>query len=142
MVQGNVTVPRGAWCDLVDTSVAGNVLVGGTGVRIAGSTIKGSLVALGVRAAADPLSSGANVICNTTVGGSVIVRGSSRSAPWNLGLCGPNTIDGSVTFSQNAAAGNVLSGNTVRGDLACAGSGSVTASNNKVKGRAEGQCAA
>ncbi len=142
MVQGNVTVPRGAWCDLVDTSVAGNVLVGGTGVRIAGSTIKGSLVALGVRAAADPLSSGANVICNTTVGGSVIVRGSSRSAPWNLGLCGPNTIGGSVTFSQNAAAGNVLSGNTVRGDLACAGSGSVTASNNKVKGRAEGQCAA
>jgi hypothetical protein len=111
-------------------------------VRIAGSTIKGSLVAVGVRAAADPLSSGANVICNTTVGGSLVVRGSSGSAPWSMGLCGGNTIGGSVTFSQNAAAGNLLSGNTVRGDLTCSGSGSVTASDNKVKGRAEGQCAA
>jgi hypothetical protein len=24
-VQGNVTVPRGGWCDLIDTSVAGNL---------------------------------------------------------------------------------------------------------------------
>ena len=39
MVQGNVVVPPGSWCDLVDTSIAGNLLVEGTGVRVTGSTI-------------------------------------------------------------------------------------------------------
>ena len=43
MVQGNVIVPPGAWCDVIDTSVAGNLLVSGTGFRIAESTIGGNL---------------------------------------------------------------------------------------------------
>ena len=34
-VQGDVVVPPGAWCDVIDSSVAGSVLVSGTGVRIA-----------------------------------------------------------------------------------------------------------
>src|SRR6202000_505644 len=84
-VQGNVVVPAGSWCDMIDTTVAGNVTVDGSGLRIAGSTIKGDLTATGVRGAADPLSSGANVVCDTTVGGNVAIIGSGRSAPWNIG---------------------------------------------------------
>jgi beta-glucosidase len=94
MVQGNVTVPPGDWCDMIDTSVAGNLLVNGTGIRVAGSTIDGNIVIGNARGAADPLSSGINVVCNTTVRGRIFSRGSSRSAPWNLGLCGKNTVQG------------------------------------------------
>jgi beta-glucosidase len=140
MVEGNLTVPRGDWCDLVDTSVAGNLHVSGTGVRLAGSTIDGNLVISHVVGADDPLSSGTNVICNTTVDGNLVLRGSSRSAPWNLGLCGGNTIKGGLVFSGNAADGNVLAGNTVGGSMLCTGSGSVSAAANKVKGRVQGQC--
>jgi beta-glucosidase len=94
MVQGNVTVPPGDWCDMIDTSVAGDLLVNGTGIRVAGSTIDGDIVIGNARGAADPLSSGINVVCNTTVRGHIFSRGSSRSAPWNLGLCGKNTVQG------------------------------------------------
>ena len=140
MVQGNVTVPRGAWCDLIDTSVAGNLQVNGSGIRIAGSTIKGSLDIDGVRDAADPLSSGTNVVCNTTVGGNLTLQGSARSAPWNLGLCGSNHIHGDVTFAGNAASGNSLTGNSIGGNLVCLSNGSIATSGNTVKGRTEGQC--
>jgi beta-glucosidase len=141
MVQGNVTVPPGAWCDLIDTSVAGNLQVNGSGIRIADSTIKGNLDISNVRDAADPLSSGTNVVCNTTVNGNVALQGSSHSAPWDLGLCGANTVKGNVTFNANAASGNSLTGNTIGGNLVCLNNGSVAASGNKVKDRAEGQCA-
>jgi beta-glucosidase len=99
MVQGNLTVPPGDWCDLIDTSVAGNLEISGTGVRIAGSTIGGSVEIDHVIAADDPLSAGTNVICNTTVDGSLVLRGSGRFAPWNLGLCGANTIKGRLSVS-------------------------------------------
>ena len=122
MVAGSVLVPPGSWCDIIDSSVAGNVVVSGSGVRIAGSTISGSLVAAGVRDADDPLSSGANVVCDTTVNGNLIIIGSARRAPWNLGQCGGNTVKGNLTFHGNAASGNVLAGNTVGGSLSCSGS--------------------
>jgi len=108
MVQGNVVVPPGSWCDLVDTSIAGNLLVEGTGVRVTGSTISGNLVASGVRAADDPLSSGTNVVCNTTVGGSLLVGGSPSTVPWNLGLCGKNTVKGKVSVTGNVTSGSSL----------------------------------
>ena len=85
MVQGNVLVPPGAWCDMVDTSVAGSVLVTGTGLRIANSTISGNLIAAGVRDADDPLSSGANVSA-TPPSAATSSSAAARSAPWNLGL--------------------------------------------------------
>ena len=141
MVPGNVTVPPGAWCDLIDTSVAGNLQVNGSGIRIAGSTVQGNLDIGHVRDAADPLSSGTNVVCNTTVDGNVSLEGSSHSAPWNLGLCGSNTIKGNLTFDANAASGNSLTGNTIGGSLSCVSNGGVAASGNTVKGRTEGQCA-
>ena len=102
MVQGDLFVPPGSWCDLIDTSVAGDLLVTGTGVRVAGSTIGGNVLITGVRAAADPLSAGANVVCDTTVGGNLVIAGGGRSVPWNLGQCGANTVSGRVTVSGNA----------------------------------------
>ena len=126
---------------MIDTSVAGDVLVSGTGVRIAGSTIGGSLVAIGVRSADDPLSAGVNVVCNTTVHGNLVIAGSGSAASWNLGQCGGNTVDGNLTFHGNAASGNTLTGNTVQGSLSCSGGGSVAADGNKVAGRTEGLCA-
>jgi beta-glucosidase len=104
-VQGNVVVPPGAWCDMIDSSVAGSVTaVGGTGLRIANSNIGGSLVAVGVHGADDPLSSGANVVCGTTIGRDLTIAGSAKSSPWNLGQCGGNTVLGEATFHGNAAA--------------------------------------
>jgi hypothetical protein len=81
---------------VVDTSVAGDLVVGGTGFRIAGSTIGGNLVVSNVRRATDPLSSGTNVVCNTTVNGQLVVHNGAGAAPLNLGQCGANTVKGNT----------------------------------------------
>jgi hypothetical protein len=103
-VAGDLTVPHGAWCDLIDTTVTGNLEVNGTGIKIAGSTIDGNLDIGNVRSAADPLSSGTNVVCNTTIRGNVGVPGGASTPPWNFGLCGPNTISGTVTSTPGAGS--------------------------------------
>jgi len=140
MVRGNVTVPHGDWCDMIDASVAGNVTVHGTGIRIAGSTISGNLTASGMSGAADPLSSGTDVICNSTVSGSLRISNSGGKAPWNIGLCGSNTIGGNLVLSGNQARANAVTGNRVGHDLVCSSDTGVQASRNKVKGSREGLC--
>lgn len=141
MIRGNVTVPQGSWCDLIDTTIVGNLQVSGTGIRLAGSAIGGNVTAGHVTSAADPLSSGADVICNTTVHGNLTVNGSGRSAPWNLGLCGGNTVSGNAVITGNTASGATVTGSSIGGNLICAGDGGITTSRNTVKGRTEGQCA-
>ena len=96
MVRGDLIVPPGSWCDVIDTSVTGDLVVSGTGFRIAGSTIGGSLVVSNVRRASDPLSSGTNVVCNTTVNGRLVVHSGAGAAPLNLGQCGANTVKGNT----------------------------------------------
>jgi beta-glucosidase len=103
MVSGQLTVPRGAWCDLVDVSVGRGLSISGTGVRVAGSTIGGNVDISGVSGAADPLSAGTNIICNTTIGGDLVIGRSGRASMWNLGQCGPNTIHGNVIFDGRRA---------------------------------------
>jgi beta-glucosidase len=104
-VQGDVIVPPGAWCDMIDSSVAGSVTaVGSTGLRIANSAIGGGLLAVGTRGAGDPLSSGANVVCGTTIGRDLTIAGSAKSAPWNLGQCGANTVKGKTAVNGNAGS--------------------------------------
>ena len=90
LVSGDLIVPNGEWCDVIDTTVTGDLVVSGgsEGLRVAGSTIDGNLVASRATGAADPLSSGANVVCDTIVKGSVNVSTSSSSVPWDIGLCG------------------------------------------------------
>jgi beta-glucosidase len=101
MVSGQLTVPRGAWCDLIDVSVARNLVISGTGARVAGSKIGGNVFVFGTHGADDPLSAGTNVICNTTIRGDLVVGRTGQSAPWNFGQCGPNTIRGHVEFAAN-----------------------------------------
>ncbi len=140
-ISGNLTVSRDHWCDLVDMTVRGNVaLQEGSGVRLANSQINGNLVAYDTSDAADPRSAGANVVCGTKIKGNVVVQGSNRSSPWNIGLCGGNSIAGHLSFSGNAARSNFITGSTIRGNLVCDGNGAITASGNTVFGRSEGQC--
>ncbi len=96
MVRGDLIIPPGSWCDVVDTSVAGDLVAGGIGFRIAGSTIGGNLVVSNVRRASDPLSSGTNVVCNTTVNGQLVVHNGAGAAPLSLGQCGANTVKGNT----------------------------------------------
>jgi hypothetical protein len=100
-------VPRGAWCDLVDVSVARDLAISGTGVRVAGSTIGGGLV----------------------IGRS---GRSGRGTPWNVGQCGPDTIRGNLVFTGNDASGDSIAGNTNR-NLVRAGNRSVGAADNTAK---------
>lgn len=142
LVTGDVVVPSGQWCDMVDATVTGSVIVapGSTGIRIAGSTVDGSLQAVGTTQAADPLSAGADVLCATTVKGNVSISRSGGSVPWDIGLCGGNTIGGDVLFTANASPASSISGNTVARDLSCFANGGVTATDNTVGGRSLGQC--
>ena len=78
-VNGNLTVAPGRWCDLVDVTVNGNLQVqGGSGLRLTGSTVHGNVQAQGMTGAADPLSPGANVICDSTIDGNLQIQSSGR----------------------------------------------------------------
>jgi hypothetical protein len=141
VVSGNLVVPRGQWCDIIDTTIKGNLIISQSGgVRIEDSSVGGSLVATDNKVAADPLSSNTDVLCNTTVAGDVEITGSGNSVPWNLGLCGGNTVHGSVVFTDNAATGNSITGNTVSGKLTCGSDGSIATSGNTVDGVSQMGC--
>jgi beta-glucosidase len=102
-IDGDLTVGKGDWCDLVDVTVNGNVrlhMIGG--LRIAGSTISGDVKSDRPAGARDPLSFGANVICNTTIGGDLRLRGGL----WRLGSCGPNTVAGETRVDDGHGKGH------------------------------------
>ena len=165
LVQGNLTVPQGAWCDLTNNvHVTGNLqLQGSTGVRIVGAEIDGNLQANNTSGAADPSSLGLNQICGTTVKGNVQVQGSSATAPWKIGdgagcagntisgnlqvqnnaatmTVSNNTVGGNLQFQNNASTTNTVSGNKANGNLQCQGNGGVSGSGNLVHGNVQGQC--
>jgi hypothetical protein len=104
VIDGNLLVPRGQWCDLVDVTVRGDLLAQSiTGLRVDQSTVLGDLTARRTRQAVDPMSSGTNVVCGSTIRGSLKIIGSAPGSPWNLGSCGANTVSGSVTLDDNGA---------------------------------------
>jgi hypothetical protein len=141
-IDGNLTVEKGAWCDLVHVTVNGDLQVQkGGGIRISGGTVTGNLQVINIGGAGDPMSSGANVICNTTVGGDLQVQNSASNAPWRLGGCGPNTVGGNLHFQNNGGTGNTISLSTVKGNLHCQGNHDVAGSGNVVTGKRQGQCA-
>jgi beta-glucosidase len=93
VVDGNVNVEKGDWCDLVDVTVDGDVHAHNTsGIRIQNVTVAGDVKIDDAKSAADPLSAGANVVCGSTIGGRLEIHGNHPNAPWRLGTCGPNTI--------------------------------------------------
>jgi beta-glucosidase len=141
IVNGDLTVPNGAWCDLVDVTVRGDLKLNHTtGARILGVTVYGDLRAKHAAGAADPLSSGSNVICNTTVHGNLEVQNSHDGVGWNIGGCGANTVDGNLDFHGNHGHRNTLSNNHIKGDLSCAADGAISKASNHVAGRVNGQC--
>jgi beta-glucosidase-like glycosyl hydrolase len=139
---GDLVVPRGQWCDVIASTVTGNLTLapGSQGLRVAGSTIDGNLVSVATGEAADPLSSGLDVVCNTTIKGNLLVAASSGAAPWDIGLCGGNTIGGNLVFNANRATGSSITGNRVGGNLVCNANGGVTVSADATSGRSVGQC--
>jgi len=141
-INGNLTVPKGAWCDLVDVTVNGNLQVqNGGGIRLAGSTVTGNVQFTNTGAAADAMSSGANVVCNTKVNGNLQIVNSDTGSPWTIGGCGPNSIGGNLQFVNNRGVGNTISHTTVMGNLQCTNNHDVTGSGNTVTGNRQGQCA-
>jgi hypothetical protein len=130
VVTGNVIVPGGDWCDVIDSTITGNVQLGlaSTGVRVMESTIDGNLDSTGTVKAADPLSSGTDVVCSTAVKSNVSILFSASTVPWNLGQCGADTINGNVTFDGNSAAGSSITATTIDGSLNCLADGSVATS--------------
>ncbi|HTX11006.1 MAG TPA: glycoside hydrolase family 3 C-terminal domain-containing protein [Solirubrobacteraceae bacterium] len=141
-VTGDLVVPAGDWCDMTDATVTGNLLVslGSAGLRVVGSTIDGNVRSTGTRRAADPLSSGEDVVCNTVVKGKMSILFSGRSVPWNLGQCGGDTVQGSVTFVANRATGSSITGTSIGGNFVCLGNGGVTTAGNTVHGKTIGEC--
>jgi hypothetical protein len=133
-------VVRNLIAQLEPTSVARDLVIRGTGVRVAGSTIHGDVDALGTRGADDQLSAGTNVVCNSTIGGDLNITASSHDSPWDIGQCGPNKVHGNVVFAGNQADGNSLEGNTIDRNLVCDRNRSIASSGNTVKGRVEGGC--
>jgi beta-glucosidase len=139
-IDGNLSVNKGDWCDLVDVTVNGNVQLNQTGgVRIAGGTLNGNLQANNTSGSGDPMSSGANVICNTTVKGNVQIHGSDGGSPWHIGSCGPTSVGGNMQFQQNGGTGNTISNTTVGGNLQCDHNAALSGSGNTIHGNK--QCA-
>ena len=87
------------------------------------------------------MSSGANVICNSSIGGNLQVQNSGSGAPWTVGACGPTSVGGNFQFQNNAGTGNTIRLTTVKGNLQCQGNHDVTGSGNTVSGNRNGQCA-
>lgn len=140
-IHGNLLVPAGEWCDLIDVTVTGSVdAYRSTGMRISGSTIGGNLNMIGTRGASDPLSAAANAICGTTVADNLRVMGSGPTAPVSIGVCNPVTVAGRVVIAANRSTANVITASTIGGDLICTRNGGISATKNTVSGRSTGQC--
>ena len=158
VIHGNVTVPSGDSCSLVGSTVTGNLQASQPGtLTVTGSTIDGNVQIWG---AGDPPAR-TNVICATSVHGSVLILGSARGASWQIGGCpdGGNTIRGDFQFIGNAApttmsnnvvrgdfllignpAANTVSGNGIGGNLQCQANGPLAGGNNWAGGNVQGQC--
>jgi hypothetical protein len=97
-------------------------VIRGTGVRVAGSAIRGDVDAFGTRGVNDQLSAGTNVVRNSTIGG-VAIAASSHDSSWDIGQCGPNKVYGNVVFTGNQADGNSLEGTTIDRNLCVTATG-------------------
>ena len=146
-IGGNVTVPSGSTCTLVDAQVDGNVQVrsGGTlidnastihgnlqangaaGLEVQGGIISGNFQVNGTTgrpAIAD--ASTANDLCGAKVGGNVQVQSNSAQSPFDIGASpdctAPLSIGGNLQVQDNAgrvAIGPATNGNgnVVQGNI-------------------------
>ena len=97
----DVRVRQGSWCDLSNATVFGDVhaeQAGGLGIT--GSTIQGDVHAENLVGAADPSTSGKNVICGSTIRGDLHVHNSRQNAPWAIGGTGCANAIGTISTSK------------------------------------------
>jgi hypothetical protein len=164
-IVGDLVVPRGATCTLVDSVVSGNVHAQGA-VTLSGATIGGDLVVdrggplkLGRDAGGEPSivegnldlndspAGAASVLCGSTVDGDVhVANNRSQTLIGATGGCtAGNTFGHDVQVQGNRVAGlaaAAINGNTIGHDLQCDGDSlAPTGGGNTVGGRALGQCA-
>jgi subtilase family serine protease len=141
----DVTVSKGAWCDLSGATVLHDVHASqASGLGITNSSIAHDVSADHVSGTGDPSHAGANVICGSTIAHDLNVHDSGPATPWAIGGTGcANGIGHDLNFANNSPGGD-LSANTVAHDLNCEGNGSVTdaSGTNSVGHDASGQCAA
>ena len=154
---GSLIVAAGQTCNFVGGGVNGNVtLLGGTFGLSSGASVAGSIgiagnstfsigpsVTLGggvVIALLFPPSSQSE-ICGASIKGGLLL--SLNSSPVTVGnggaSCPGNTIGGAVEVLDNGGA-VALTGNSITGNLTCAGNASISGGGNTVSGRKLGQC--
>ncbi len=154
---GSLIVAAGQTCNFVGGGVNGNVVLLGGTFGLSGANVSGSIgiagdatfsigpsVTIGGAVAIALLYPPASQseICGASIGGGLILSlNSSSVAVGNGGAsCPGNTIGGTVQVLDNAAAVTV-SGNSISGNLTCAGNSSIAGGGNTVTGRKLGQCA-
>ena len=149
----DVNVKKGAWCDLANAMVFGDVQADrATGLGIIGTTVLGDLHADRTTGALDPSFARMNALCNSVVFGNVEIEDSAPSAPWTVGgtACTPagdvtgnlgSVFGNDFHFNGNQAASDVTN-NTVVNNIECNHDAPVSASGgpNLYGGRAKGQC--
>lgn len=156
---GDVTVPAGNFCFLLQAVVEGNVVANGaTQLGIDHGVITGNVTANRV--------TDNGWICGSQIAGNVTIEHASLNpettnspGTWVIGdsslfggisYCGNtsfdqvpgNAIEGAVTFVSNASGG-AISDNDIEHALTCAGNAApLTGSGNQVDGLNSGQCSA
>jgi len=141
VIDGNLNVEQGDWCDLVAVTVNGDLHVDKTsGVRLENVDVAGNAEVNHAEGEADPLSAGTNVICSSTFGHDLVIHDSSAAASWTIGSCGPNTVGHDLRFDHNGGTGHI-SGNAIGHNLTSDKNFAVTGSGNTVGGKKEKQCA-
>ena len=156
---GDVTVPAGNFCYLLQAVVEGNVVANGaTQLGIDHSVITGNVTANRV--------TDNGWICGSQIAGNVTIEHASSNpettnspGTWVIGdsslfggvsYCGNtgfdqvpgNAIEGGLTFVSNASGG-AISDNDIEHALTCTGdAGSLTGGGNQVDGLNSGQCSA
>ena len=146
-ISGNVTVPSGSGCTLVDATVDGNVQVQNGGslldtasniqgnlqtnsaasVDVDGGTVRGNLqVQQTTGSPAVGNASSANDLCGATVNGNVQVQNNAADAPFDIGSAPdcttPLSVGGNLQVQNNAGTVTIGpaengSGNAVQGNI-------------------------
>ena len=146
----NVSVVKGAWCELAGATVTGDVHADhASGLGITGTTVFGNVDVGNTSGASDPSHPGVNVLCADAISGNVQVQNSSNGVRWSIGgaACagvagGPgNAIGHDLHFDNNPGPGSEVSANSVAGNLECQHDGGLLGSGNQARDL-QGQCAA
>ncbi len=161
----DVVVPAGRWCLIGEATITGSFRADrASSIGIFSQTsIAGDVTISGTQSNPDATGAtfggSANGICTTKINGDLTIAGDAADAPWNVGSTNyppyanfsncvfPNTIRGTVRFTDNAATANAIGGNTIGGDLVCTGNAGFSpgflapGTPNQVSGTSRGQCA-